>query len=279
MRKLTPAVKWLLILNVAVFVLINYVYPDPLLRELLVLFYPSDPQFKPWQIISHAFMHAGTMHLVFNMIGLYFFGPVLETRLGQRNFLLLYFAALFGAVAAHFGSVWFDSFRLEQALQAFAANPNLESFDAYFELLDVREYTYTSTRESAAKIYGELQNDLAFGDRPAQTIQEALILMESLIAGTVATPMLGASGAVSGVVAAFAIFYPNQKITLLFPPIPVKAWILVSIIFGADLVLGVLDLTGDNIAHFAHVGGAVAGALLAWYFSKVTTPPWMKRIN
>ena len=287
MRTLTPVVKRLLLLNVAVFVIVSFLVRDPALQESLVLWYPSDPKFQPWQLLTHAFMHASFTHILFNMIGLYFFGPVLEARLGPKNFLALYFAALFGAVLAHLGSIYFDQYQLQQAYEAFVANPSLEQFDAFFSGLDLPGLVYETyngqgqviNRESAASIAGELQNNLAFGDRPEWTREQTNVLMQTVVEGNTAGYMLGASGAVSGVVAAFAVFYPQQKIMLLFPPIPVKAWIMVTIIFSVDLILGILELTGDNIAHFAHVGGAIVGAALAYYFSKTTTPPYMRRID
>ena len=74
--------------------------------------------------------------------------------------------------------------------------------------------------------------------------------------------VLGASGAVFGVVIAFATLYPDRELMLLFPPIPIKAWIMALILVGIGLYQG-LTGTGGNIAHFAHLGGALAGFLLA----------------
>jgi rhomboid-like protein len=74
-------------------------------------------------------------------------------------------------------------------------------------------------------------------------------------------PMLGASGALYGVMTAFALLYPNESMILLFIPYPIKAKYLVPVIVGLDIVLGFLDLESDNIAHFAHIGGALFGLL------------------
>ena len=79
--------------------------------------------------------------------------------------------------------------------------------------------------------------------------------------------MLGASGALMGVVAAFATLFPNMRIQLLFPPIPMKAKHMALLYIGLDLYLGV---SGSNtgVAHFAHIGGALFGFLFIRYFGK-----------
>jgi rhomboid-like protein len=72
-------------------------------------------------------------------------------------------------------------------------------------------------------------------------------------------PMLGASGAIYGIMVAFAFFFPNQELVFLFIPYPIKAKYLVPAILGIDLIFGFSNLEGDPIAHFAHLGGAIAG--------------------
>lgn len=81
-------------------------------------------------------------------------------------------------------------------------------------------------------------------------------------------PMLGASGAVYGVMVAFAFLYPNETMLLLFIPYPIKAKFLVPIMVGLDVVLGLGSFSGDNIAHFAHIGGAAAGLITIFVWTK-----------
>ncbi|OAV43792.1 rhomboid family intramembrane serine protease [Lewinella sp. 4G2] len=289
MRSITPIVKYLLIANALLFVLILATGENGPLANELVLYYPSTPNFKPWQLVTHAFMHADEFHIAFNMLGLYFFGPVIETRLGAKNFTLLYFASLFGAVAMHFGFVYWNTAGLETALEAFAADPTLETFDAFFRGKDLSGIPYVTKdgsgniigRETGASILGDLQNKLAFGD-PVDVegaVRDAKVLMQDELERWILVPMLGASGAVSGVFASFAVFYPNQKVYPLFLPFGFPAWVMVLVVFGVDLVLGVLNITGDNIAHWAHLGGAITGAALAYYFAKTTVPPHIRRLN
>ena len=80
--------------------------------------------------------------------------------------------------------------------------------------------------------------------------------------------MVGASGALYGVLVGFAMLFPNAQLMLLFPPIPVKAKILVPILILADLFFGFSSYSIGPIAHFAHVGGALTGLAMMWYWKK-----------
>ena len=78
-------------------------------------------------------------------------------------------------------------------------------------------------------------------------------------------PTLGASGGVFGLLLAFAMYFPRQRITLLFPPIPMPAWLFVTLYGVLELVLGVTN-TQAGVAHFAHLGGMLGGALVILYW-------------
>ena len=80
-------------------------------------------------------------------------------------------------------------------------------------------------------------------------------------------PVLGASGAVYGVLVAFAMLYPQARMTLLFPPVTLDAKWMVGIFIGIELLTGITG-TRLGIAHFAHLGGALFGFLLVWYWRK-----------
>lgn len=88
-------------------------------------------------------------------------------------------------------------------------------------------------------------------------------------------PMLGASGAIYGIMAAFAFFYPNEEMVFLFIPYPIKAKYLVPIILAIDLIFGFTNLENDPFAHFAHLGGALAGFLTVFvWFRKWIRNNW-----
>lgn len=198
MRNLTEVVKNLLIINVIVFAALNFTFLGNFF-DYFVLFPTYHPSFQPVQFLTHMFNHApinsglgvstrlGMMHIIGNMMALYFFGPNVERVWGPKRFLFFYLACGFGAVLMH----------------------------------------------------------ILFGG------------------GAV----LGASGAIAGVLLAFAYLYPNAKVMLLIPPIPMKAKFLVLGLLAMDLFLG-FSPAQTGIAHFAHIGGALMGALLILVFNK-----------
>lgn len=101
-----------------------------------------------------------------------------------------------------------------------------------------------------------------------------LLTLPASGAGQPLTPTVGASGGIYGVLLAFAIFFPRARMMLVFPPIPMPAWLLVLLFITADLALG-FGRFHTGIAHFAHLGGALTGVLLllAWRRSPPRDPP------
>lgn len=75
-------------------------------------------------------------------------------------------------------------------------------------------------------------------------------------------PMVGASGAIFGVLIAFGMIYPNAELMILFIPVPVKAKYIIPVYILIELSLGISQFGGDNVAHFAHIGGAIIGFIL-----------------
>ena len=90
MRQISPTVKHLLIINILVFLGTYLMGNSSFFYELLALYYPLNSNFMPWQVFTHMFMHGGFQHLLFNMLGLWMFGTVIERVFGQRKFLIFY---------------------------------------------------------------------------------------------------------------------------------------------------------------------------------------------
>ena len=227
-QQLTPITKNIIILNVIVFVL-AYIFPQML--GYFAAFFPTSPYFKSWQIITHMFMHGGFMHIAFNMLTLASFGPVLERFLGDKKFLILYFLSGLGAF------VLFNLWELFQLYQD--AKPMIAEGYAFSDIL-----------------YGN------FGEIPRNLEESAMSVAEIL-----KTPMVGASGAIFGVIAAFSVLYPNAEMFIMFIPFPIKAKVLFPIAIVVSLFLGISG-SGENIAHFAHIGGALVGFLLVKYWGR-----------
>jgi len=183
-------------------------------------------EFQPIQLITHMFMHGGPMHIFFNMFVLITFGPPLETRWGAKKFLLFYLACGAGSALAHMG---------------------------------VQYYEYT---QAVAQLTPEVVEEILNGSRSVMT--NNTVAAQSLMS-VVGIPVVGASGAIYGVVAGFAMLFPNTQLMLLFPPIPIKAKFLVPILIVIDLLLGVSSVQ-TGVAHFAHLGGALVGFLLVLYW-------------
>ncbi len=198
MMPITPIVKHLLIINVILFLGIKLLPPQ--IGEMMPFFSPATGRFQPFQIITYMFTHFDVGHIFFNMLSLYFLGPLVEMALGPKRFLGLYMISGLTGLAAHF-LVWYLPY---------------------------------------------LTGDTS---------------MEPLFS------VLGASGAVFGVTIAFATLFPERELMLLFPPIPIKAWVMALILVGIGLYQG-LTGTGGNIAHFAHLGGALAGFILARHWKR-----------
>jgi membrane associated rhomboid family serine protease len=185
--RLTPWVTRLIVANILVFILVP---ANTVLYALMTLFppavvgmdqfyFPGMP-FRPWTAFTYMFLHAGIGHLLFNMLGLFFFGGRLETKLGARRFLMLYFLSGVGAAAFSLVFSW-------------------------------------------------------------------------------ASPVVGASGAVYGILAGYAMFWPRENIYI-YGVIPVQARILAGILVVFSLYSG-FAVSGSGTAHFAHLGGLVVGAV------------------
>ncbi|MDL1913737.1 MAG: rhomboid family intramembrane serine protease [Bergeyella sp.] len=241
---LTPITRNLIILNVLLYTVSNFLFPY--LYTILPAYYPFSPNFRSWQIVTHMFMHAsfssgtGIAHILFNMLTLWSFGPVLESYLKEKRFLILYFASGLGAFLLF--NLWnfFEVYQITQSLKNMEVDPT--------DIYTISDLEYTGIR-SLGKIDPAAR-------QASQSLLEALTV-----------PMLGASGAIFGVIAAFSTLFPNARLFFMFIPFPIKAKYLFPIIMVISLYLG-LSSTLSNIAHFAHIGGAIVGFFLAKIWNK-----------
>ncbi len=191
---MTPVVRLLIFVNVAVFGLQQFA-GDGLLIDFALWplgrhFVPGAGEvgFRPWQLVTSAFLHGGVAHIALNMYALYAFGGMVERVLGTRRFVWLYTASVLTA-----------------------------------------------------------------------GLVQLVVVTMTLDQGVV--PTVGASGGVFGVLLAFAMLFPHSRVMLLFPPIPMKAWMLVAAYAVIELTSGVLG-TGQGVAHFAHLGGMLGAGIV-----------------
>jgi len=229
-----PVVKNLIIINVLMLAATYILQMKGIdLTNILGLHYIQSPDFRPYQLVTHMFMHGGFMHLAFNMFALWMFGRVLESVWGPKRFFIYYFVTGLGAAALH-------TFVNYMEFQYYAAKISPQDVQAVFS--------------QGAELLQQGQNWVG----PAGKLNMILN-----------TPTVGASGAVFGILLGFGMLFPNTELMLLFPPIPIKAKYFVAGYGAIELFSGITGM-GANIAHFAHLGGMLFGFLLIRYWNRNT---------
>lgn len=228
MSNVPVAVKNIIIINIVI--MFATMFRESLMIQKFALFFPESPFFEWWQPVTHLFMHGGFFHLFFNMYALYIFGSVLERVWGPKKFLLFYFVTGIGAALVHMGVQWIE----------------------YGEAIKSVGLTEAGAMAQA----DEIARSIEAGAERIPTWSAVLF-----------TPTVGASGAIYGVLMGYAMLYPNSIMTLIFPPVSMKAKWFVLIFAGLELLLGIVS-TGSGIAHFAHLGGLIFGFLLIMYWKK-----------
>ncbi|MGC6479518.1 MAG: rhomboid family intramembrane serine protease [Flavobacteriaceae bacterium] len=236
MRNLTETVKHLLIIN-GIFFLATITLGD-ITYDWFALHYPGNPKFQLWQPFTHMFMHGDLSHIFFNMFGLYMFGVPLERMWGKQKFIFFYISTGLGAAALQLVLYALQMGMIEDQLISLGASST--------EILKFFQTGYYNPMW--AQTIGD--EFLAGGYRAYQSV------------------MVGASGALYGVLVAFAWLFPNSQLMLLFPPIPIRAKYFVPLLILSDLFFGFTSYSIGPIAHFAHVGGALAGLLMMWYWKR-----------
>lgn len=249
-----PVTKNLLLLNIAMFLLtlfFEYSGNSLDLGNLLGAHYFGTPLFQPYQLVSHFFMHGGFLHIFMNMYILIMFGSFLERLWGPKRYFILYVAAALGSVLLYniVGSV--------QIMEYKSIIGNDEVLAGINGM--IRENGF------AAKTISELNQDIyetvVYASNHGITSLDQLKAVQAYAAKSY-VPMVGASGAIFGLLAAFAILFPNTELMLIFPPIPIKAKWLIGGYFLLEVYNSFQNNVGDNVAHLAHVGGAIVGAIM-----------------
>lgn len=224
---MTPVVKNLLIINIIFFIptmLFDHGPGNSPIADNLGIYYFNSPHFRLWQIVSYMFVHGGIWHIFFNMFALVSFGPIVEYAVGPKRFLSYYFICGIGAIVLQ---MLVQAFEV-QAITGHVINPDINSLTVGLDDTYLR--------------YGQLAGSKLYG----------------IYNG----PMVGASGAIFGVLIAFGMLYPNLELMIIPIPVPVKAKYLVPGYVVLELFLGVYQQSGDSVAHFAHLGGALIGFIV-----------------
>ena len=248
MGRITETVKVLLIINVIFYLGSQFVITPGPAMQLFALWFVEHPSFQFWQPLTHMFMHdlGSPMHIIFNMYGLWMFGSAVEQSLGQKKFLFFYFSEGLGAALIH---TLVNYYHFQAGYQAFVEAG----------ISDVEIFNYLKEAEAQARSTGQFGLPDGF-DRD---------LIGDMVS-SYAVSAVGASGALYGILVGFGMLYPNAALGLLFIPVPIKAKFFIPGLILLDLFSGLtgFSIFGQNIANWAHLGGALFGFIMMYYWKK-----------
>jgi membrane associated rhomboid family serine protease len=253
MMQLTPVVKQLLIINIIFFV---GCYTLPHANDWFGLHYYDSDLFHPWQFFTYMFMHGGLLHIFFNMFALVSFGGLLEHFWGSSKFLFFYISCGLGAALVHMGV----SYLTVQDVMHQLSGTQITAEDARL-LLNANYQTMEDAQGHIMGSVNDILNKYHFTQEQFNVLGHAIAEYQ--------VPTVGASGAIYGLLVAFAFMFPYAELSLMFIPIPIKAKYFVPILLCIDLIGGlkgssIFGGASTGIAHFAHLGGALTGFIMMW---------------
>ena len=253
-RFLPEVVKNLLIINVIMYLATQLMLSRGVdLTDILGLHYFASEKFRIYQIVTYMFMHDSNsfMHILLNMLALYMFGSVVENVWGGKKFLTFYLLTGFGAAVAHYAIVYFQM------------QPSITFFNDYINSADLNQMYALVNSDAYGSSFGPDFREL-LQTNPTQALEVSIDFAKQFRNELLNAPVvIGASGAVYGVLLAYGMLFPNSLLYLFFA-IPVKAKYVVVLYGIIELFSGISG--GDNVAHFAHLGGLVTGIIIILYW-------------
>ena len=267
--KLLPEViKNLLIIN-ALFFFGTYVCEKTFgidLIDKLGLHFVTSQKFQPYQVITYMFMHGNLTHIFFNMFALWMFGNVLENYWGAKRFLTYYIICGIGAAITHYVIFYYQVQPTLHFINDYIADPNLQTFEGFFKT----GYFQVASPEIATRAneFVSQYNALEAAGNKQEMLRTSIDYITQYKADFLnASTIVGASGSVFGLLLAFGMLFPNSVIYIYFA-IPMKAKYFVILYGAIELFSGVANSQGDNVAHFAHLGGMLFGFILIKYWQR-----------
>jgi len=262
-RVLPPVVKNLLIIN-GLFFLAMIVFDNTGtfdLTDLLGLHYFASQKFHVYQFITYMFMHGNLTHIFFNMFALWMFGSALENFWGPKRFLVYYFVTGIGAALFHYVIFYFQIDPVLTAMNAFISHPDFESLNAF---ISSHKFIISDNSGEIWAQFQKFQTNYALltqDHHNMQALQGCVNFVSEYREHFLNMPVVvGASGAIYGLLLAFGMMFPNSMIYIYFL-FPMKAkWFVVF--YGALELFSAIWRPGDNVAHFAHLGGMIFGIVL-----------------
>lgn len=246
LNNIQTVTKNILLLNIGFFIVKSFYLSKGVdLDRILGVYYFNSPLFEPFQIITHFFMHGDFQHIAMNMLILVVCGSFLENFWGPKRFFFFYLISALGAILLYNCIGIYQIYELKQHLAQHIDANALGELDYYIGSSFSPEKTFNYLEDFC--ITNNIQNPY--------TIKNIVSYFSFC-----STPMIGASGAIFGIMAAFAIQFANTEFQLFFGP-PIKAKYIVGAYFAYELYQSFHGHSGDHVAHLAHVGGAIAGAI------------------
>ncbi len=252
--QLTPIVKTLLFINIGFFLAQNFGLEAFLINNFALYSFLS-PNFQVYQLVSHMFLHGSIGHLFGNMLGLVFFAPILENLWGAKRFLIFYFVCGIGAALMHSGINYVETKKITESSQIYIEHPTPTGLVIFLKKYSPYDYI--------EKI--EFINQYRENPTEPTYISESKVIIEDAYFSRLNIPTIGASGAIFGILMAFAMLFPNTEILIYFL-FPLKAKYLVALYGAFELYQGFQQSPGDSVAHVAHLGGMLFAFILVKYW-------------
>jgi len=262
---LPPVVKNLLIINGLFFLatITFYTTFNTDLYRILGLHLFIAQNFEPYQFVTYMFMHGSWHHLLFNMFALWMFGNLLENVWGAKRFVIYYFVTGIGAAIIHYAVLYIQLIPTLQAINEFLADPSNNELKAFLNSEYFKILGESWHRNTFIPFVNEYNRLIAVS--PSEALVQGVNFMKEYRVDLLNAPVVvGASGAVFGILLAFGMMFPNNYIYLFFA-IPIKAKYFVIAYGALELYFGITGGRG-NIAHFAHLGGMLFGYLMIRYW-------------
>ncbi|RAI98764.1 rhomboid family protein [Chitinophaga skermanii] len=241
-----------MLINAIVFIL-EITLPNNLyqgMMDLFALHIWGSEQFRPHQLVTHLFMHGSWMHLVINMLTLWIFGSKLEKNWGAKRFFNFYMICGIGAALCHLGVLTFENMHLTKDIDAFMDNPTSQAFLEIHKNYDLNAGSY---------LVNDLASEVSLHPNDSSILEAAKIFLQNFITEYRNQVTLGASGAVYGICFAFGYLFPN---TFPLNNIHIRAKFIVGTLIIFEVLAGFRNVAGDNVAHFAHLGGVLFSYIL-----------------
>ncbi len=270
-----PVVKNLLIINGLMF-LATWSFETSIgldLRDMLGLHFFQSEKFNPIQVVTYMFMHGDISHIFFNMFAVWMFGSAIENVWGSKRFLIYYLLTGFGAAFLHYVTIYIDIAPIIAQMDLFIEAPKGGDIVAFTEVHPwgnyIDKFMFPDLYERTVTFIYDTVPVLRVHPDDPDALGSASIFFQHYLEHYMNLPnVVGASGSLFGILLAFGMMFPNVRLFLIFLPIPIKAKYLVIGYGLMELVSAIQNNPGDNVAHFAHLGGMLFGFLIIKFWGR-----------